>query len=408
MNAFFENFKVLFHVLKRFTIAVTGLILLSWQAVVTVSAAGHTAIESDAPPLLSTFQSQPQRLEAELRRHLAWANAGGWPRVPDGPTIRPGAADPRLAILAQRLAVSGDLSDDIRPVSTSEYDEVLENAVRRFQERHALEVDGLVGHATLRALNVSTERRIDQIRLNIERMRRLLDGPMGNLLVVNTAAFKAYVVRDGTIVWTAKVIVGETQDETPEFRSEMKYMVFNPSWSIPHSIASEEMLPKIKRDPGFFRTGGYELYDREGKPVDPAAVEWSTVSTGDFPYTLVQRPGPQNQMGELKFMFPNEYAVCMHDTPARALFEKAARAFSHGCIRVQEPRALAEVILDPDGWTRQRIDLQIESGETTSVTLSEPLPVYVLYWTAEVDDSGRLRFHPDLYDRDGEAFRAMH
>ncbi len=393
--------------LKPIAKIVTGLIFLLFLANLAVGTAGHAAVEHDPAPLLKTFRPQPERLQAELQRHLAWADAGGWPRVPDGPTIRPGAADPRLAILARRLAISGDLSEDIPSVSMSEYGEVLEDAVRRFQERHALEVDGLVGPATLRALNVSIERRIDQLRVNIERMRRFLDKPMDKLLVVNIAAFKAYVVRDGTIIWTTKVIVGETEDKTPELRSEIKHVVFNPTWSVPHSIASEEILPKIKRDPGFLRKGAYELYDQEGNAVDPAGVDWSMVSTGNFPYMLLQQPGPQNQLGQIKFLFPNEYAVCMHDTPERALFAETARAFSHGCIRVQEPRALAAVILDSDGWTRQRIDSQIESGATLSRTLSEPLPLFVLYWTAEVDDSGRLHFYPDLYARDGKAIEDL-
>ena len=394
--------------LKPFSTVVTGLICLLLQAISTAGAAGQAPFESDSAPLLSTFYSQPQRLQVELQRHLARADAGGWPRVPDGPTLRPGAADPRLAILARRLAISEDLPEDIRPVSTSEYDEMLEHAVRRFQERHALEVDGLVGRATLRALNVPIEQRIDQIRVNIGRMRRFLDEPMDRLLVVNIAAFKAYVIRDGAVVWTTKVIVGESRYATPEFRSELESVVFNPAWSIPRSIARNEMLPTIKNDPDFFRKGGYELYDLEGKPVDPAGGHWGTVFHGNFPFTLVQQPGPQNQLGQIKFMFPNDYAVCMHDTPAKALFEKAVRAFSHGCIRVQEPRALAEVILDTDGWTRQRIDSQIESGETRSLALSEPLPFYVLYWTAEVDDAGRLHFYPDLYKRDGRAVKALH
>ncbi len=307
---------------------VTALILGLCPAIPAAAGAWQAAVETDSPLLPDTFRSQPQRLEVELERHRALAAAGGWPRVPDGPTLRPGAADPRLAILARRLSISGDLPGDIRPVPTSEYDQLLEAAVRRFQERHGLEVDGLVGPATLRALNVSIERRIDQLRVNIERMRRFLDEPMDRLLVVNIAAFEAYVIRDGRIVYTTKVIVGGTEDATPEFRSEMKYVVFNPTWSIPHSIATEEMLPKIKRDPGFFSKGGYELYDQQGKRVDPAGVEWRRVSGGDFPFTLVQRPGPKNQLGQIKFLFPNEYAVCMHDTPAKALFRRS-------CTRLQ-------------------------------------------------------------------------
>ena len=230
---------------------------------------------------------------------------------------------------------------------------------------------------------------------------------MDNLLIVNTAAFKAFVVRGGEIAWTTKVIVGEIEDETPDIRSQLEYVVLNPSWSVPYSITTEEMLPKIKEDPAFFSKGGYELYGRDGEPVNPAETDWSTVSARNFPFTLVQRPGPGNQLGQIKFMFPNEYSVCMHDTPAKALFESAARAFSHGCIRVDKPRALAELVLDSEGWTREAIESQIASGETKAVRLSEPLPLHVLYWTAEVSDSGRIHFYPDLYQRDAKALKAL-
>ena len=355
----------------------------------------------------SALFSQFERLQAELQRHRALADTGGWPKVPEGPTIRPQSNDPRLELLARRLAASGDLAKDDISFSSSKYNETLQDAVRRFQIRHGLEVDGLVGRATLRALNVSIEQRIDQIHVNLERARRLPGGQSEDLVLVNIAAFEAYVVRDGETVRTTKLIVGDMEDETPEFRSELKYIVFNPTWSVPHSIASEEMLPKIKQDPGFFTKGGYQLYDGDGNRVNPAGVEWSLISVGSFPYKLVQQPGPENQLGQIKFMLPNEYSVCMHDTPAKSLFAKAARAFSHGCLRVEDPLAFAEVILGSEGWTREQINSQVGSGETRTVVLSEPLPVYVLYWTAEVDDKGTIHFYDDIYGRDAKVLRTL-
>jgi len=355
----------------------------------------------------SALFSQFERLQAELQRHRALADTGGWPKVPEGPTIRPQSNDPRLELLARRLAASGDLAKDDISFSSSKYNETLQDAVRRFQIRHGLEVDGLVGRATLRALNVSIEQRIDQIHVNLERARRLPGGQSEDLVLVNIAVFEAYVVRDGETVRTTKLIVGDMEDETPEFRSELKYIVFNPTWSVPHSIASEEMLPKIKQDPGFFTKGGYQLYDGDGNRVNPAGVEWSLISVGSFPYKLVQQPGPENQLGQIKFMLPNEYSVCMHDTPAKSLFAKAARAFSHGCLRVEDPLAFAEVILGSEGWTREQINSQVGSGETRTVVLSEPLPVYVLYWTAEVDDKGTIHFYDDIYGRDAKVLRTL-
>ncbi len=389
------------------TVIAASLIVLPWHASLSANTDEREEVVGDAIASISVFRAQVQGLQGELQRHRALADAGGWPKVPDGPTIRPDTEDPRVATLARRLAISGDLPDGDTAVSTSDYTETLQNAVRRFQVRHGLEADGLVGRATLRALNVSIEQRIDQIRVNRERVRRLSDSQSDELVLVNIAAFKAYVIRSGKIVWLTKVIVGEKDDETPEFRSTLKQIVFNPTWTVPRSIAGEEMLPKIKEDPGFFDKGKYQLLDRDGNRIDPSGVEWSAYDIRNFPFTLVQQPGPANQLGQIKFMFPNEYSVCMHDTPAKALFARAARAFSHGCIRVDEPLGFAEVILGSEGWTREQIDSQIESEETTTVDLTEPLPVFVVYWTAEVDDVGVIHFYDDIYERDATLLRAL-
>lgn len=382
-------------------------IFVPWQASPWADTGERTAAASGATAAISDFRSQYQRLQGALERHRAMADEGGWPSVPGGPTIRPNAEDPRLATLARRLAISGDFQGHNTPVSTDVYDETLQGAVRRFQNRHGLEVDALVGRATLRALNVSIEQRIDQIRVNLERARRFLDNQSDNYVLVNAAAFKAYVIRNGNTVLTSKVIVGEEEDATPEFRSYLKHVVFNPTWTVPHSIASEELLPKIKRDPGFFDKGGYQLFDRDGNRVDPHGVDWSAIGVRTFPFTLLQQPGPPNQLGNIKFVFPNEYSVCMHDTPAKALFARAARAFSHGCIRVDEPLGFAAVVLDSEGWTREQIDAQIETGRTRTVALSEPLAVFVSYWTAEVDDLGRIVFYDDIYQRDAAVLESL-
>jgi murein L,D-transpeptidase YcbB/YkuD len=353
------------------------------------------------------YGAQHERLQTELQRHRVMADAGGWPIVSDGPTIRPGSEDSRLGALARRLAISGDLLENEISASMPDYNESLQSAVRRFQVRHGLAADALVGRATLRALNVSIEQRIDQIRVNLARARELFESPSDDLVLVNVAAFKVYVIRDGKTVWETRVIVGDKRDKTPVFGSVLKSVVFNPTWTVPYRIASEELLPKIKEDPGFFDKGKYQLFDRAGNRVDPAGIDWPAVGTGNFPFTLVQQPGPANQLGQIKFMFPNEYSVCMHDTPGKSLFAEAARAFSHGCIRVDEPLGLAEVLLADEGWTREQIDTQIESEETRTVVLSEPLPIRLIYRTAEVDDLGRIYFYNDVYERDAALIEAL-
>ncbi|MBT8086584.1 MAG: L,D-transpeptidase family protein [Gammaproteobacteria bacterium] len=320
--------------------------------------------------------------------------------MPDGPTIRPGADDPRLPDLARRLAISGDLGGNETVSSTTEYNETLQDAVRHFQNRHGLNVDALAGPATLRALNVPVEQRIDQLRVNMDRAQQFPGDQDDDYIFVNVPAFRAYVIRDGKTVLASKVVVGKKEDATPEFRSSLQQVVFNPTWTVPYSIASEEFLPEIKRDPGFFDKGGYQLFDRDGNQVDPLGIDWSEIASGTFPFTLMQKPGPPNQLGVIKFLFPNDFSVCMHDTPAKALFAKSVRTFSHGCIRIDEPLGFAATVLDSEGWTREQIDAQVGSGETRTVALSKPLPIFIAYRTAEVDDQGAVFFYDDIYQRD--------
>ena len=200
--------------------------------------------------------------------------------------------------------------------------------------------------------------------------------------------------------WGNRVVVGEPAAQTPLFDSALKYIVFNPTWTVPRKIASEELLPKIQRDNAFLDRGRYQVVDSDGNSVDADTIDWNALASDYFPYTLVQQPGPVNELGQVKFIFPNQYAVCMHDTPSKPLFDRAQRAFSHGCIRVDRPLELAEKLLDGEGWTRARIEQQIESAETKSVFLAEPLPVRLAYWTADVDDRGVMHFYPDIYARD--------
>lgn len=385
------------------TIAVSLLLSVPQAAVSTDT--GDSDKHPGRAPVTSPLQGRFEGLQEALQRYRGLAADGGWPAVPPGPTIRPGSDDPRLAILATRLVASGDLSAD--KATSSIYADSVQDAVRSFQARHGLDADGLVGRATLRALNVPVEQRIDQIRVNLERARSLSAIDEQNLLLVNIAAFKATVIRNGKVLWTTKVIVGEEEDRTPELRSELRSVVINPTWSVPHSIASEEFLPQIKQDPGFFSNGGYQLYDRDGNRVDPADVNWDIYSTGNFPFRLVQRPGPKNQLGRIKFMIPNPYSICMHDTPAKELFTNARRALSHGCIRVDDPVVLAEIVLGGEGWTREQIESQIESGDTRSIALKRPLAVYIVYWTAEVDESGTTHFYDDIYERDVEVLKRL-
>ena len=348
-----------------------------------------------------------RRLQSTLAEYRRIANEGGWPLLDAGPSIRLRSEDERLPVLAARLAITGDFADTGFHAEKFAMDEPLEGAVRRFQSRHGLDVDGVVGAATLRALNVSVEQRILQLRLALERVRWVIDGVTDSFVVVNIASFRAYLVSGGQIIWETRVVVGRDNRQTPSFRDELKYIVFNPTWTVPYSIATRELLPQIKADPDWFRSRNFEVRHVAGNRVDPATVDWQAVSARNFQYILVQRPGPNNALGQVKFMFPNEHAVYLHDTPARELFGASERAFSHGCIRVENPLNLAEVLLEPNSWDRQRIDAALATGKPTTVYLARPLPILLLYLTANVDPDGTVHFYRDIYRRDGRIAEAL-
>ena len=345
-------------------------------------------------------------LRAALKEYRQIKADGGWPVIPDGSTLKAGMSDERVATIAKRLAITGDIAD--APMDADNiYSDDLVRGVTLFQERHGLEADGAIGPATLEALNVSVETRIDQLRINLERARWVMGGIEDDFIIVNIAGFRAYLVNESKVIWETKVQVGKTYHQTPVFRDEMTYVVMNPTWTVPYSIASKEMLPRIQSDPDYFKTRTFDVRNRAGENVDPETIDWSKHSRRNLPYTFVQRPGPRNALGRIKFIFPNQYSVYLHDTPSKSLFGRSERAFSHGCIRTQNPFDLAELLLRPKGWDRERIDAQIESQETKTVHLAEPLPVLLLYWTTDIGPNGEQHFYKDVYERDERILAAL-
>ncbi len=367
----------------------------------------------DAPSLLEFLDALTprghfyNRLRAALAEYRELASAGGWPTVTEGEILRPGASDARVPLIAERLALTGDIAVATPHANSDVYDDALEAGVSRFQARHGLDSDGVIGPATLRAMNVPVEDRITQLRINLERARWVFDDVTEDFIIVNIAAFKAYVVRNSEIVWQTAVQVGRTYHQTPVFRDEMKYVVFNPTWTVPYSIATKEMLPRIKKDPDYFETRDFDIKNSSGEIVPADSIDWSQLSRGNFPYTFVQRPGPRNALGRVKFIFPNKYAIYLHDTPSKALFDQAERAFSHGCVRVENPFDLAEELLGPEEWDQEKIQATLDSLETTTVYLPEPLPVLLLYWTAEIGPNNDVRFYTDVYERDARIAAAL-
>lgn len=337
------------------------------------------------------------RLKDALARYRAIAAKGGWPVVPAGPTLKPGLEDPRVPAIARRLIASGDLEQSALDASSLAYGEPLAAAVRRFQARHGLTADGVIGATTQAALAVPVDERIETLRVNLERARWVFNELNGDFVSVNIAAFRLDLVRGGEREWSTRVVVGQPYRRTPVFKSTMRYLVFNPTWTIPSTVFLKDVLPELRRDPGYLAARNIDVFDAtNGAPVDPATIDW--VGRRNFPFRLVQRPGPSNALGRVKFMFPNTQFVYLHDTPSRDLFSRSSRAFSSGCIRVEQPLELARRLLGPK-WTLPQIEAAIATGDTKTVFLDMPITVMLLYATAEVDD-GQVHFWPDIYERD--------
>ena len=367
---------------------------------------------------------RPQREEFDalrtmLERYRAIVAAGGWPQVPEGETLEPGDTTTvaRLEALLARLRVEGYVDDALRPTPLRDsagvetdravYEGAIAGAVAAFQARHAIVVDSILGGGTLGSLNATAEYRLRQIAANLERYRWLPRELGERYIFVNVPAFRLEAWDDGEPVLEMKVIVGSEYNDraTPAFSDSMSYVVFRPYWNIPENIALEEILPKAYADPSYMRRNGYEVVRgwREDAPsLGQYAPSYGAVESGAL--RVRQRPGGDNSLGLVKFMFPNDFDIYLHDTPADGLFEKDVRAFSHGCIRVERPAELARYVL---GWELPRIEAAMASGPGSQrVNLERKIPVYIMYLTTYVRD-GALHFGNDLYERDEQLARAV-
>ena len=347
-----------------------------------------------------------RRLREALAQYREIQRAGGWPTVPPGATLRLGDRSERVAVLRDRLRITGDLEEP-EASEPNLLDESVEAGVKAFQTRHGLDVDGAVGPRTLAALNVPVEARMDKIRVNMERNRWVHQDLPPDFVLTDIAGFHVYLVRGGEVVWDARAQVGRTYRKTPVFRDKMNHLVFNPTWTVPPGILRNDILPKVKQDPDYLRRRNISVLDRNGKVVDIDSIDWGSLG-GRFPYTLRQEPGPDNALGRVKFMFPNSFMVYLHDTPSKTLFGRSQRAFSSGCIRVERPFELAELLLDdPKKWNQTAIQQVLDTQRTRTVLLDDPLPVLLLYWTAQVDEAGRVHFRKDIYGRDARVLKAL-
>ena len=348
-----------------------------------------------------------ERLRKGLAQYRAIAARGGWATIQAGPTLKPGMRNPRVSSLRQRLAATGDLVPGAGG-DLAHYDDVLTKAVTAFQKRHSLDTDGVVGSQTRAALNVPVAARINQIRVNLERARWVLRNVGDDFVVANIAGFDVRLVRNRKPVWWTRAQVGKPYYKSPIFTADMKYVVFNPTWTVPPGILRRSMLPAVKRDRAYLAAKNIQVIDRRGRAVDPAGLDWKSFSPRKFPYQLRQTPGPHNALGQVKFIFPNHHFVFLHDTPSKSLFERTARAFSHGCIRVDSPLVLSELVLDdPVKWNKKTIGAVLAAKKTRTVFLKKPLKVLLLYWTAEGDENNRMYFKRDVYRRDARVLAKL-
>ncbi len=353
-----------------------------------------------------------ERLKKKLTEYQEIAERGGWLRITPGPKLRKGSHGERVIMLRHRLVLSGDLGTAVEG-KPGLFDRNLETAVRKFQRRHGLKDDGRVGRSTLNALNIPIETRIRQIALNMDRMRWLPDDFGERHIFVNIADFSLEIVEDEQPVMSMRIIAGKNDWRSCVLSSKMSYLELNPYWRIPDSIALKEILPNIRKNPDYLAAKNIKMFGNWNDPVkevNPRSVDWSRVRAKDFTYKLRQEPGPGNPLGRIKFIFPNQCEIYLHDTPARHLFGKSRRDFSHGCIRIEKPMELAAYLLKnhvPAGskqgkepWTRKKLLAEIGKGKRQVVWLSDPFDIHIFYGTAWVDREKMLQFRDDIYGID--------
>jgi len=348
-------------------------------------------------------------LKEARARYKRIASRGGWPFVPEGGKLEVGSGGVRVDSLRARLVASGDL--EAGRVEGEGFDRDLEEAVKRFQGRHGLAVDGIVGPKTLAALNETVEARVRQIEVNMERWRWLPRSLGDRFIRINIANFEMELIEAGERIMSMRVMVGKDYRRTPVFSDVMTYLVINPYWNVPRSLAVQDKLPLIKKDPDYLAEQRMRVLDGWGadaRELDPSTIDWSEITPETFRWRLRQDPGPWNALGNIKFMLPNKFNVYLHDTPFRDAFDQPDRALSSGCIRLEKPVELAEYLLRgyPE-WTRPAIIAAVESGEEKTVRLLEPIPVHMLYCTAWVEDSGEVHFRRDIYGRDSAVADAL-
>ncbi len=366
-------------------------------------------------------------LKAALQEYRALAGGETFERIANGRLIRPGRKDERIRQVRRRLIQlsmytlkvtedsvvrSEQASAAEQALSSIVYDRRLVKAVKRFQRSRGLKSGGIIGRNTIAALNRDNSKtELNKVLINLERMRWLPQDLGARHVFVNQAGFKVRLIDQGKVIHESRVIVGKPKHQTPVFSDEMEYIVFNPYWNVPRSIAVNEMLPRLARNPYYLSQRGYQVFYHDGRRsrrIDSSYVDWWRISRGNFRFHIRQPPGRSNALGKMKFMFPNKHNIYLHDTPTKSLFSRTSRAFSHGCIRVQNPDKLAKLLLRLDrGWSARKIDRMVASGRNQRINLKTKVPVHLKYFTAWPNPDGTITFNKDIYGRDRALIKSL-
>ena len=360
---------------------------------------------NDLRPNATPFRSEEmiQALEDAIQRYQAFAAKGGWPLIPGTRMIRPEDDDERMPILRRRLAMGGELRSR-REAQSFSYDGDLETAVRRFQESNGLRASGRVDKPTLVALNIPIQARVVQLQTNLQRLRDLMQQrPEDRYVLVNVAAFQLEAVERGEVQQRHRTIVGKPERQSPEVKATIRALNFFPYWRVPDSVSTLDLIPRLQKDASYLAKEKIRVLSGSfvGPELDAAAIDWNTALAAQIKFR--QDPGPQNALGLMRIDMPNSEGVYMHDTPMKPLFAQRGRAFSAGCVRVQDVFKLGEWIARYEmGWDKPgRAEDVIAGGNPLDLTLTRPVPVYFTYITAWAEPDGSVQFRPDLYGRDG-------
>jgi len=349
--------------------------------------------------------NQIQILQQEYDKYRSLADTKQWRTIPRGPLLRFGDSHPHVPMIREKLITLGDLSlANCSSVSDPLFDIELHEALERFQKRHGAKVDGIAGPETRRTLNVSLHKRADQLYVNILRLQQFQPNT-DRYIQVNVPDFKLHLIEQGKSILSMKTIVGKKKRKTPIFETEVNRIVINPSWHVPKSIAYKDILPELEKDPAFLKKARLQLVSGWGNNkrfIAAEDIDYDKLYKGDNYQRFWEAPSASNTLGSVKFLTSGPYSVYLHDTSAKRLFNEPKRAFSSGCIRVEQPRQLADQLMRmTQGWNSSKLDPLFKQEKTKHIRLLDPIPLHVTYWTAFIDKDGQLNFRHDLYKRDG-------